>query len=437
MYVRVAIVASLLLGVAVAGCASPDSTAPNRDVRDQWRAQRDAHGPLGVPATFNLTGQPLYVLGDGAVANLPAPFDFFPAPRPGQNAGYLFFENANVSGKGSGFLVLEATTVHAAGGAFKDLKISRANLNDTVALYTRLAGGLKPSVQFPPAWADASMEFLGSDATGGAAKSLLLSNYTRAALLAGGQATNLTGALNVTATNFHWSFTSWMRVAGAQTRFERFGLGGLVTGGSLIPEGRPVVNTPLGVFGLDAALLMEPKHVQAKTTFRLTQALTNAGLLLPAQVEVVSSETSVSLAHGEEKWVSVSYREKSYIGDAVLKNVQVTGSGQALIQVPLKDPQYFILQLWQAVLGAGWAAPFLAIPLAVATPWILIAEVLTCAFSVCPQQYPYPIWMGTGSVDVFYFKVNGDLMPGEYDATITFEGQNYSSVKVPIHITIT
>lgn len=440
----VLLASGLLVAIAFAGCGgNPNYAAPDRDLRRDWERERDAHGPMGIPATFDVTtptSGPLHITGTGRSASLVAPLDFVLGDIFPSNKKYLYFEAATVTGQGSGLLVVSAVDLHASQGTIETPLVRQVSAEESLHLSTAPTFGARPSpVTFPEAWRDANESFFFADRIGSRVSNLKLQLDAgeEAILIKSTGTVSLNGTITLEAPVFYWSSGSFFRVEEASLMMDRFALGGNVTGGSLKPTDRAVVNAPKGIFGRDADIDVEPGRAKTTGSFRLTQAMTSSGLLLGAQVEVKSSESTVSVGRGQSKWVSVSYREKSYVGDAVLKDVQVTGNGKSLVKVPLKPPPTLIDELWDLVFEEPWAGVFIAIPLAIVTPFVVIAQAITCAFTVCPENFPYPIWIDAGDVNVFYFKVVGGDDSGRFDSTITLTGQNYAAVTIPLTIQVT
>lgn len=437
--------AVLLLAVGFAGCAGPNETAPNRDVRAGWERDRAAHGPVGLPASLDLGGAPLHLSGTGSVPTVAAPFRFLPAPLAFEPKTYLFFPNATVNGGASGLLALEGSVVQAEAGSLEGVPFGRLFVNASARLFPEqrpMAGGIPPDL--PPDWSDGLRSLRASWSVAGRVVEVRVTGFQRAVHVTNAGNQSLSGPLTVRAEGFAWVSGSSLEVNGTvNAKLDRFALGGNVTQGVLKPQGRADVTAPKGVFGRDAHLQAEPARLRSIESFRLTQALTEGGLLLPAGVELVPEAPDLAVAPGKERWVSVSYRETSYVADAVMKNVTVTGAGASLVQVPVGPPPLFIESLWmfafELIDRAPWPGLFVAIPIAVASPWVLFVDAtvaIVCAFTTCPEKHPYPIWMDAGDVGVFYYKVKGVQGPGTYEATITITGQNHPPVTLPVRITV-
>ncbi len=440
--------ATVLLGLAnllLAGCFGDGTPLPNQETRDEWRSQAEAHGPMGIPATFDLQGDPLFLYGQGTVTNLAAPFAFNPRPHFSDRTPYLFFPDASVHGHANGLLVLEGAHVLAEEGSLSDAGLESVNAAEEVELKLRADNvASKPSYAFPPGWEAAQDAFFFDDMVPARVAGLELSGFERALLVTASTNEDLSqeSAVTVTASRLVWDSASSIRGAGAQLRLDTFALGGSVETGSLLPQGRDAVDRPAGVFGRDATISVAAGHLSTANTFRLTQAVTADGLLLESQVELLPESDTVTVARGEEGWVSASYREKGYVGDGLVADVRVSGP-EGLVEIPLQRPPTTVEALWDSVAAAAedapWAAPFIALPLAIATPFLIIVDFLaslSCAFDTCPEDYPFPSWMDAGAVGVFFVKVKGEVLAGTYPITITFEGQNYDAATLAFDVVV-
>jgi hypothetical protein len=435
----------LLLVPGMAGCLSPQDQAPDRDLRARWASERDAHGPVGLAATFDVRGSPIHVRVEGTVEAIAAPLEMHPAKATFRTGHYVYVPDADVAGQGRGFLVIEATRVQASEGRLEALEAAELALDSDVAITPATTSGIKPTVAFPEAWADANASFFFSDRVNVRIVGLRLDGYQRAALITSSGSSSLTGPLTVDASALFWFEGSTLRATRADVEAARFSLGGNITAGELSYRdgGTARAVAPTAIIGKGAELRLEAGRARSPQEFRLTQAVVDGELLLRAHVEVQPSDSAVSVVRGEQAWLAVSYREKGYRGDAVLEDIVLSGAGKDLLQVPVKRPPLIIQQLWDVVAevaeDAPWAAPFFAIPLAAASPAILLLDFflgVACAFTVCPEQYPYPFWMDAGDVGVFYVKARGDAAPGTYPVTVTLKGQNFDDVQFRLDVIV-
>lgn len=418
----------------------PPETLEQR--RTRWTTE-NAGRPRGVPATFELSGNPIHISGKGRVqvdSGVLATGPLFP-----DNKHYLFFANAQV-GAETGLLVLEGERIQIAGGTLGQVEIkavtTRTHLEDgtaspAVELSTAyVTGGTKPQVTFPEDWSDAKNALFFSDAASVAPGNLLLSGFTRGVLVTATGNTALTGSVTITsASQMYWDDASRIEVTSSTLEYGGFALGGKVSAGSLTSSALAAAPLPSAVMGLEARITVQPGTVRSADTFRLTQAVTEQGLLIPAELEVSYDATPLTLKKSQRGLVPVIFREKTLRGQAVLADLQVTGSGKEAVRVALGEVETTVEQLWDTVGEAGIAAPFLAVPLAIATPFIALGEWLSCVFSTCPQAFP--VWMETGTVSRFHIIVQGELPPGSYEADVTLTGRNYAAFTVPVRFTIT
>jgi hypothetical protein len=188
------------------------------------------------------------------------------------------------------------------------------------------------------------------------------------------------------------------------------------------------------VVGHGARLVLRPGEVGTEAPLQLTQAFLGEQLLLQAEVEVFVEDAPVRVVEGRQQKVEVAFREKTLRADGLLSEVQVRGSGETAIRVPLSDAPGLLTSLWKLVGESGIAGPFLGVPLAVASPFILLGEAIACLFGDCPDKFP--VWMPAGEVSRFHLLVNGNLPPGSYEAEVTLTGRNYPAVTVPVRFTV-
>jgi hypothetical protein len=181
---------------------------------------------------------------------------------------------------------------------------------------------------------------------------------------------------------------------------------------------------------------LRPGSAKSQGSFQLTQAVTQEGtMLLPADVEIAYDTAPVTVKQGQRALIPVVFREKTLKGDAVISELQVTGSGKEAVSVPLDHVDTYLETLWKDVGSTGIEAPFLAIGLAPLSPFIALGDALSCLFSTCPQAYP--IWMKAGTTSRFHVIVQGNVPPGTYEATVTLVGRNYTSLQIPVQFTVT
>jgi hypothetical protein len=427
--------------------AGPDDENQPPETLDQRRARwmtESAGRPRGVPATFELSGNPIHISGKGRVQVASGVLATGPLFPDGKH--YLFFADAQV-GAETGLLVLEGQRIQIAGGTLGQVEIgavtTRTHLEDgtaspAVELSTAyVTGGTKPQVTFPEDWSDAKSALFFSDAASVSPGNLLLSGFSRGVLITATGNTALPGSVTITsASQMYWDDASRIEVTSSTLEYGGFALGGKVSEGSLAsPALAAAPPLPSAVMGLEAKITVQPGTVRSADTFRLTQAVTEPGLLIPAELEVSYDATPLTLKKNQRGLVPVIFREKTLRGQAVLSDLQVTGSGKEAVRVALGEVETTVEQLWDTVGEAGIAAPFLAVPLAIATPFIALGEWLSCVFSTCPQAFP--VWMETGTVSRFHIIVQGELPPGSYEADVTLTGRNYAAFTVPVRFTIT
>lgn len=453
---RVWVLAALVLAAPLAGCVDRSnvvqepagnetgSSDPGRNRIDRtladWRETSRDRRPAGVQASFRVEGTPLRIFGDLRGVAAEAPVDLVPGELFPSDRRFLFFANATVDGMGPGVLVLEGDRISASSGRLADVHVDELTVNGTVNLTVDPIPEDhpdEPDLTFPSSWEDANRSFFFGTWMSAQVHQLTVSGHDRALLLVDDQAHELGDRVTVTARGLWWDDQdSRIEAETATARTGDFAVGGNGTAGTVEGEDLEVA-APAGVFGYDGTLVADGGSVASKGMVQVTQVLTAEGPQIPAQVEVITDTKDLEMTQGETAWVRVGYREATSRGDAILDNVTVKGSGAEMITVPLERPPLLVQELWEFVLDTGPVAPFAILPVAVASPFLILLEVLACIVDTCPGQNPYPSWMDTGAVDDFYFKVEATNPPGSYPATIQILGENHDTVEIPITVEVT
>jgi hypothetical protein len=410
----------------------------------RWKTEH-AGRPVGYPATFELSGSPL-LLTTAGTTRVDAPSTLVTGPIFPEDKHYLFFADAQV-GSQTGVLVLEGERISLTAGTLGTVALDSASArthqeggtaDPAVELKAQIEfGGTDPSVTFPEDWSKAKDGLFFSDPVAIQPSHLTLTGFTRGVLVTASGPTAISGSVTVTsASRMFWDNDSRIVSQTSLIDCPRFALGGATTGGTLAAsELASAPPLPSGVVGHQARVLLRPGSARSEGSFQLTQAMAEPGLLVPAEVEVAFDTKPITVTKGARALLPVFYREKTMRGDAVLADLQVTGSGKASIRVAIDQPETIVRGLWKAVDDAGIAGPILAIPIAITTPFIALGEWLLCLFSTCPEAYP--LWMKAGTVSRFHVIIQGDLPPGTYAADVTVTGRNYAAFTVPVQFTVT
>ncbi|HLL06189.1 MAG TPA: hypothetical protein VK539_36795 [Myxococcaceae bacterium] len=414
-------------------------------VESRWkRAVKDK--PLGLTSTVDLSGSSLVLTTKGQ-AQVDAPGVLVPAPAFSTNQRCLFLSNAQV-GSQTGLLVLEGPRIEFTSGTLGRVDVGSATARTqppsggttpVVELITQEnTSGANPTATFPDDWSGTDKSLFFSDAAVIHASNLTLTGFTRGLLITSTGNTPITGSVTVSsAERLHWDGKSVIQVATSTVHSPAFALGGEVQAGALTsPELSASSQPPSMLKGKQAEVTLRPGSVKSEGSFQLTQGVTQQGaMLLPADVELAYDTTPVTVKKDQRVLIPVIFREKTLKGDAVLSELQVTGTGKDAVSVPLDRVETYLGSLWSLVGQSGPGAPFLAISLAPLSPFIALGEALACLFSTCPRAFP--IWMETGKADRFHIIVQGKVPPGTYEATVTLVGHNYTSQSIPVRFTVT
>jgi hypothetical protein len=417
-------------------CASEPESGTFDDVID-WEAQRDAHGALGRAATFSLEGNAYRVHGT-AVANVTAPFSL----RTGEiSSGLINFANAEVEGVDErGELTLfgvERELMTASAGSIEDIALKTVVLEKGV-----LTGDIDVVTE-----RRGNSDFYHAEAT---VSDLVLDDVDRAFLMPEGTTTveeriewMPTGSVVITEASqltFHEENVSALEMAPSERAFEyeAFSLAGDFTSGTLEIENKAVQGTPAAIFGREAVVTSDASSLEARETFRLTQAINEAGLVVPASVEIVAETPEVWVPVNETRIVRFHYRERSYVGDAVLGEIQIGGQAEDLLELQTGFPETRTGEIIEAVIDTGWGAPLAAIAALPVVSIVFVIDVFECIFGGCldlpgPLD-PFPQWIEAGEIGTMEVRVKGDLVSGTYQTSITFVGRNYCPVTVPLTV---
>jgi hypothetical protein len=414
-------------------------------VEPRWRrAVKDK--PIGLTSTVDLSGSSLVLTTKGQ-AQVDAPGVLVPAPAFPNNQRCVFLSNAQV-GSQTGLLVLEGPQIQFTAGTLGRVDVGSAtartqppsgSTTPVVELITQdNTNGTKPTATFPADWSGTDKSLFFSKAAVIQASNLTLTGFTRGLLITSTGNTPITGSVTVSsADRLYWDTKSAIQVATSTVHSPAFALGGEVTAGALTsPELSASGQPPSMIKGQQAEMTLRPGSAKSQGSFQLTQGVTQQGeMLLPADVELAYDTTPVTVKKDQRALIPVVFREKTLKGDAVLSELQVTGTGKDAVSVPLGRVETYLETLWTAAGQTGPGAPFLAITLAPLSPFIALGEALACLFSTCPRAFP--IWMEAGKVERFHIIVQGKVPPGTYEATVTLVGHNYTAQSIPVQFTVT
>jgi hypothetical protein len=424
-------------------CSGEPARATAGDPRSTWEAERAAHGALGHAATFTLRGAAYRVQGV-ALADVSAPFTL----RTGHvGSGLVSFGDAEVEDvEERGRLELyaggdEPGRMPASAGAIEGLALKTVAVEDGV-----LEGAI-----------DVTDESVGNThlyRANASVSGLALEDISQAYLYPEGSI-GLDGRIEwmpsdaVVVLRKAASLTFYEADVGSVQKtmsapldldYDAFGVAGDFSAGALDVKDVEVRGTPLAIFGRAARLRAGADEIEAPQTFRLTQAINDAGLVLPAAVEIVPEASEVWVPPSKTKIVRLHYRERSYRGDAVLGEIKSGGSASDLLELQTGFPQTLTGELIGAVRDTGWAAPVIAITTLPAIPIVFVIDLFKCLFGGCANQppplEPFPQWIDAGAIGTMEVRVKGNLAPGTYETTLTFIGRNYCPVTVPLTIHI-
>ncbi|MHB8586466.1 MAG: hypothetical protein ACYDDF_11620 [Thermoplasmatota archaeon] len=428
-------VAVSFLAAALAGCIAPSTGgSPQSNAQlESWQAAATAHGSMGVASTLNLAGG-FAIHGDGN-ASFSAPFALLAAPLFSHEERVVFFREATVAGMGQGDVAFEGATIRAISGSVTQLALGCLTWNGT--LFVTGDGAKPPSsslLALPKGWSDEANDSLFAQTTS-AEINATFEGYDRGVFESASGSESLRGPITIHATSIAWAANSGIKPETAHLALSSFALDGANITGSVNPEFRPPIANPQAIYGSGFTADVTASGIASDGMFRLTQALTTEGYQIPAQVELDPASSNVAVAHGNSTWLAIVYREAGYEGDAVLANVSTSGPGAVLVTVPLARPPGAVAQVMRDLRAAGplgGLGAFALFPAALAD----FFEGVGCVISLCPQNYPYPVWMAAGDAGTFYLAVKGDAPPGAYPVIVTWVGQNFPAVSLSLNVTI-
>jgi hypothetical protein len=421
------------------------SDAPDEDVPADplaaWGAERDAHGALGYAATFRVAGETYRVHGDG-LSSVSAPFTLNTGSI---GSGLVSFDDVEVED------VEERGRIELyAGGAQQgELHASAGTLELPLKSVVVEAGVIEAAIDLTPEQVG-NTEHYEASAT---ASNLALNDVTQAYLYPEG-----TSGLDQ---RIEWmpSDAVVLREASSMTLYEddvgslepamgealeldydAFGLAGDFTAGSVESDEVDVRGRPLAIFGRDVVIRADTSSVESVGRFRLTQAMNQGGLVLPAEVQVVPEAPEVWVKPNATRVVRFHYRERSYRGDAVLAKIEVGGRANDLLELQTGFPDTLTGEIIDAIVDTGWAAPLLGIAALPTVSIVFVIDVFDCIFGGCldlPAPLdPFPQWIDAGAIGTMEVRVKGDLSTGTYQTSLTFVGRNYCPVTVPLIVHI-
>lgn len=426
----------------VLDCAASTPAEAQADPRAAWEAERTAHGALGYGASFALRGAAYRITGQTASA-IHAPLVL---RSKGSSHGLISFADAEVEGieetgrvelyPGSDptdFREASATSGRIEGLAFRELGVEGGALTGALALTEERIGN---TYRF---YTDAVVRDLEIER----ARTVYL--YPEGTI---GLAERIewmpTGPVVIRSA----SRLTFYDAEGAELlktlsdpvelEYASFGVAGDFEGGALaIPE-LDVDVTPLAVFGTDGTVRAEDGSVASAGDFRVTQAMTAAGLVIPAEVEVVPSHRELWVQPSKTRVIELYYRERSYRGDAVLAKIETGGDANRLLELQTGFIPTLTVQLIDAIIDTGWAAPVVALTTIPVVPIVFFIDIFSCLFGGCAAApdplAPYPLWMQAGEIGAMELRIKAPAARGTYQTTLTFAGRNYCPVTVALTV---
>lgn len=408
-----------------------------------WESERAAHGPVGLAAAIDLGGDGARL--DGPMELSAQSLQLVPAPLFPAEAPLMFLKDATVDGVGSGLLILEGPADISSTTPVR-LAVDGVTLGARSEALAALSGPGLPEPLVPDGWDAARRGAFFAHGEAIALDHATVQGFTRGLLVQGNSSTAVSGPLVVSAPSIHWEEGSAVRAGDAGLSAPgAFSFAAEGANGFVRPAGRDAVTDVLGFVATGGHLDLDGGRVRDGGDVRVTQVIDPDGFVLGAAVQVVPDKTSVTVARNGTAWVLLHFRESTYIGDAVLESVEVTGNGSQAVELPLRPPPSAVDELFTVLdafsdvppLIAALPMTYLALGVFITAPFVAIAETLSCMFGGCPWKSTYPSYMGAGQVGTGYLKVHPDLPPGTYDVTVHIHGANHAQASFPLQFTVT
>lgn len=428
-----------LLTPALAGCGtSSDLDAGDQKVKDEWQNARPSSDERGAPAELDLRGDPIVATGEFEADPLQAPLTLEPAPLFPDRQRFVFFGQAEIDDGSQGLVVLEGETVQASDGSLEAFPVERVRADD---------GGVqlgpvheRPDIDddgwaWPEAWSNADRALFFADTTHAEVRDVRLDGFERGLLVTENESRPLEAPVRLSAQSIAWDANATASVDEVRLDVRELAVASNGTRGHADAEGRERLEDPEAIFGHGGEIRAEPGRIASSQPVRLTQALADGTPQWRSDVEIHATSEAIAVERGETAWLPVLYREASGEADALMDNATVTGDAKRLVTVPVEKPPMIVEKLWDAVFDHPGSALVAGIPVAMASPFLVMAEALSC-LTGCPENSPYPSWIDAGEVGTFYVKVEGEAPPGDYESSITIEGQNYDPVDFPLAVTV-
>jgi hypothetical protein len=420
-------------------CSNPPDDATPSDPLAAWEAERDAYGALGYPAKFRALGETYRLHGDG-MSSVHAPFTLHTGSL---GSGLISFDEVEVEGMDDRGRI----ELYAGGAKTGELHAIAGTLELPLKSVIVEAGVVEAAIDLTTEPAGNTDQFHAS----AMASELALEDVTQAYLYPEGttgldgriewmpsDAVVLTEASGVTF--YEANVGSLVPATGEplELDYDAFGVTGDFTSGSLESDEVEIRGRPLAIFGRDVVVRADASSVESVGDFRLTQAVNEAGLVLPAQVQVVPEAPEVWVRPSKTRIVHFYYRERSYRGDAVLAKIEIGGKASDLLELQTGFPDTLTGEIIGAVLETGWAAPLVAIAALPTVSIVFVIDVFDCIFGGCADLPapldPFPQWIDAGGMGTMEVRVKGNLSPGTYETSLTFVGRNYCPVTVPLTV---
>lgn len=445
-------------------CGAPADWAPAAlrtpaVVVQEWEAEAAAAATIGSPASFDLQGVDVHLVGEGLVVEAGQSITALVLQQGQAGNDYLFVEDATVNGQ-QGTLVVQGPRITVSGALSASFHATEVrggtpDAPSVVQALPALTGGMPLSLTFSEEWAGAGWAASSVARSGVDLDGTTLSGFTRAMLVTSTGEVALGSSVVVTAggavSTRVGGTGSEVLVVEATTLSatgDKLAIAGDMSSGTATVGGTALATTPAALMLRDGPVVVRSNGAAAADV-RATQALGADGApLLTAAVEAAVGARYVRVAENGRVYLPIAVREAGLAHDALFAGIEVEGCvGVDAVQAVVDDDFPGFVQLLVSVIPAsGWAAPIVAVAVIATLPgailldaFVSILDGLSCLFG-CPTPppppEPYPAWLEPGEARLAELVVRGTAPAGDYPTRIKLLGKNHPPVVIDLLVRV-
>jgi hypothetical protein len=415
------------------------------EIRERWESEREIQGEMGRPANADVVPGHVFVSGVSNAGEMSAPFALTPLAAQGV-VPFTFLLDATIDGSGSGTLTIEGASIEVTAGRAQAEWIGAETSvwsEDFVdgRYRVRPASTGVVEVAAPPSWPEAVTASLSVESSEMLLEGLRVTAAVRAVLVTDDGEVEVALPFTVSAQALAWTAGSAMHVSTLSLDYERVALGGEVASAVLTFDDGETIDDAQAIVGHEAHVEITGVEGALTATLRATQVLTADGVAIPAEIEIDRVVHEIELRPGESQAVGMQFREKTYVGDAVVKEILPSGEHADLVSFAVDPPERYIARLFELIENAGIFWPIAVVVVIILAPVVVLVEVvdaLLCPFgcSSPPTPVPLPAWIDAGAIGSFSFVVTGADTVGSYETTVSVVGHNFDTVEIALSVTV-